>query len=121
MNPCFVAETLSSFLSTSNSISLETVDASFIILRKSVEKYLPNSVLRQAKHGFSIPLSLWMRGSLKNLVNDLLNPSVLKKSGILNPLFYEKYVKPMFLGENNNISIIWSVLMFQLWLNIKKN
>ena len=90
-----------------------------ITLRRAVEEYLPNSVLEHKKMGFSIPLSIWMRGPLQNLVNDLLNPSSLKKSGILNPAFYEKFVKPMFLGDNNYISVIWATLMFQLWLNKK--
>jgi asparagine synthase (glutamine-hydrolysing) len=90
-----------------------------IILRRAVEKYLPENILNHKKQGFSIPLSIWMRGPLNDLVDDLLNPSSLKKSGILNPLFYEKYVKPMLLGDNNHISIIWSSLMFQLWLNNK--
>jgi len=86
-----------------------------IMLRRAVGKYLPKSVLGSKKRGFSIPLSHWMRGPLKPLVNDLLGPSALKKSEFVNPTIYDKYVKPMFDGDNNHISLIWSVLMFQLW------
>jgi len=90
-----------------------------VMLRRAVGQYLPESVLKSKKRGLSIPLSLWMRKPLYGLVNDLLSPSALKNSGILTPVFYDKYVKPMLLGNNNYISLIWSVLMFQLWLRNK--
>lgn len=86
------------------------------MLRKAVGEFLPKSVLKAKKRGFSIPLSLWMRKLLKPLVMDLLNPSSLKKGGYLKPTFYDKYVKPMLEGDNNHISLIWSALMFQLWI-----
>jgi len=87
------------------------------MLKKACKNFLPNSALIAKKRGFSIPLSLWMRKPLRSIVNDLLNPSELKKEGFLNPVFYEKYVKPMLEGDNSNISLIWSVLMFQMWKN----
>lgn len=87
------------------------------MLKKACGNFLPNSVLIAKKRGFSIPLSLWMRKPLRPIVNDLLNPSELKKGDLLNPVFYEKYVKPMLEGDNNNISLVWSVLMFQMWKN----
>jgi asparagine synthase (glutamine-hydrolysing) len=88
-------------------------------LKGSIGHLLPKSVLQAKKHGFNIPLSLWMRGRLRDLVEDLIGVSALKHSEFIKPDFYNSYVKPMLNGDNSNIALIWSVLMFQFWL--KKN
>jgi asparagine synthase (glutamine-hydrolysing) len=84
-------------------------------LKSSVGHLLPKSVIDADKHGFNIPLSLWMRGRLRELTEDLLGVSALQNSNFIKPEFYNLYVKPMLDGNNSNIEIIWSCLMFQLW------
>ena len=91
-----------------------------IALKKSIGHLLPESVLSAKKHGFNIPLSLWMRGYLRDLVEDLIGQSALKNSEFIKQDFYRSYVRPMLDGDNSNISLIWSVLMFQMWLKSKK-
>jgi len=88
-------------------------------LRRSIGYLLPKSVLEAKKHGFNIPLSLWMRGRLRDLVEDHIGESALRSSQFINPKFYHSYVNPMLNGDNRNITMIWSVLMFQLWLKNK--
>jgi len=85
-------------------------------LRKSIGHLLPQSVLSAKKNGFKIPLSLWMRGYLRDLVESLIGESALNNSEFIKQDFYRCYVKPMLDGDNSNISLIWSVLMFQMWL-----
>jgi len=87
-----------------------------IALRKSIGHLLPQSILSTKKNGFKIPLSLWMRGHLRDLVEDLIGESALNNSEYISKDFYRMYVKPMINGDNNHISIIWSVFMFQMWL-----
>jgi asparagine synthase (glutamine-hydrolysing) len=88
-------------------------------LKNSIGHLLPNSVLKAKKHGFNIPLSIWMRGRLRDLVEDLIGQSALEQSSFFNPNFYKIYVEPMLNGDNKNIEMIWSILMFQLWLKNK--
>ena len=87
-----------------------------IALRKSIGHLLPQCILSTKKNGFKIPLSLWMRGHLRDQVEDLIGESALSNSGYIRKDFYHMYVKPMLNGDNNHISIIWSVFMFQMWL-----
>jgi len=87
-----------------------------IALRQSIGHLLPKSVLSAKKNGFKVPLSLWMRGHLRDLVEELIGQKALNNSEFIKPDFYRNYVKPMIDGDNSNISLIWSVLMFQLWL-----
>ena len=82
---------------------------------------LPSSVLKSKKRGFSLPLSLWMRGRLREMIEDLIGYNALRSSQYVKPEFYNTYVKPMLCGDNSNISLIWTVFMFELWNSIQKD
>ena len=89
------------------------------LLRKIGKKYLPKEYLNFPKHGFSIPLSIWMRGKLKKTVISYLGKRNLNREGLINHTFYSDYVEKMFYGDNSNIQLIWNVFMLHAWLKIK--
>ena len=85
------------------------------LLKNLGYKYLTKSYLNFPKHGFSIPLSIWMRGKLKKLVLSYLGKKNLKSVGLINEKFYDDYVITMLNGENKNIQLIWNVFMLHAW------
>ena len=89
------------------------------LLRKIGKKYLPKEYLNFPKHGFNIPLSVWMRGKLKKTVISYLCKKNLNREGLINETFYDDYVQKMFHGDNSNIPLIWNVFMLHAWLKIK--
>jgi len=85
------------------------------ILKKALEKIVPKENLYRKKMGFSVPLSKWFTGNLKNYTKSLL----LSKKAMIKELFYEDQIKLMF--EKHSIkddfgSKIWSILTLELWL-----
>lgn len=83
------------------------------ILKKSMEKYLPNEVLYRKKMGFSVPLAAWFRGPLKERVRtSILSPTMLE-SGIFNPVFLKQLVEQHQSGRRDNSASIWTLLMFE--------
>ncbi len=52
------------------------------ILRKIAREYIHKNSLELQKKGFSLPMAQWMRGELKDFINDML--SALKKRDIFN-------------------------------------
>ena len=89
------------------------------LLKKIGKKYLPKEYLNFPKHGFSIPLSIWMRGKLKKTVISYLCKDNLNREGLINGKFYDDYVQKMFQGDNSNIQLIWNVFMLHAWLKIQ--
>ena len=85
------------------------------LLRDSIADLLPPQLIHAPKRGFVIPLTLWLRGTLKPLVEKLLAPDRLASQGIFRPEFYAKYVRPHVQGQANFTQIVWAALMFQLW------
>lgn len=85
------------------------------ILRELLKEKLPPEIVDRKKQGFSIPLREWLRGDLKYLVNDYLNPETLKKDGFLNHVHVQKVIDDHMNERANNSHLIWSMICFGLW------
>jgi asparagine synthase (glutamine-hydrolysing) len=85
-------------------------------LRQILYKYVPQSMLDRPKTGFSIPVGEWLRGPLKDWAEDLMDEEKLIKQGFLNHTTVRQAWILHLSGKNDYTSRIWSVLMFQSWL-----
>ena len=86
------------------------------LLRKLLNKYLPANIYSRPKSGFSVPISDWLRGPLKEWADNLINPERIRKEGYFDSQILDKRWKEHLSGNKNWSSFIWSVLMFQVWL-----
>lgn len=76
---------------------------------------LPPDLLRQPKRGFSVPLALWFRGSLRSFLFDhLTSPSFLNR-GVVSPEFVRHLLAEHDRGRRNNYYQLWKLLMLELW------
>ena len=57
------------------------------ILRSLLLNYLPNTITRRPKHGFSVPMANWLRGPLRTWASDLLNFSEHNSFSFLNSTY----------------------------------
>lgn len=85
------------------------------LLRESIADLLPPELVTAPKRGFVIPLTLWLRGTLRPLVESLLAPGRLAAQGLFKPMFHERYVRPHVEGRADFTNVVWAALMFQLW------
>ncbi|MEZ5618828.1 MAG: asparagine synthase (glutamine-hydrolyzing) [Rhodocyclaceae bacterium] len=85
------------------------------LLRDAVADVLPPELLKAPKRGFVIPLTLWLRGTLRPLVERLLDAKRLAAQGLFRPEFHERYVRPHVEGRVDFTQVVWAALMFQLW------
>ena len=85
------------------------------VLIKALEGLLPQSILSRRKQGFSIPLSDWLRGPLRDMVRDHLSPSSLKSVGLFNVHAVEKLVHEHEGHVRNHETKLWLILNLVLW------
>ena len=76
---------------------------------------LPEELLHAPKRGFILPDTLWLRGKLRPLAEQLLSPERLQRQGIFHPHIYANIVRPHLERGADYTDQVWTLLMFQLW------
>ena len=88
-----------------------------IILKDVVHNYLPETMMNRPKTGFVIPIYKWLRGDLKDYLNDCLTPKIVNDVGIFNQE-YVSFVKELFMNDKLHDKVmLWKLLMFHTWAN----
>lgn len=86
------------------------------VLRQILNKYVPSDLIDRPKSGFAIPIGEWLRGPLKEWAEDLINENKIIKQGFLNHKNVSKIWELHMSGNADYTARIWSILMFQSWL-----
>lgn len=91
------------------------------LLRQVLYRYVPPGLIERPKMGFGMPLSVWLRGPLKDWAESLLDEKRLREEGYFNPGPIRKKWQEHLSQRCNWQYQLWDVLMFQEWLAEQKN
>lgn len=86
------------------------------VLREVLYKHVPREMIERPKKGFSIPLAQWLRGPLREWADTLLDEQRLQQESYFNPQPIRKLWQEHLVGRRDNALKLWSILMFQAWL-----
>jgi asparagine synthase (glutamine-hydrolysing) len=86
------------------------------LTRRLLEAYLPPTLIDRPKMGFGIPLDAWLRGPLRDWGEALLAEDRLNREGYFNTSEIRKVWKLHQSRQGSYGHRLWSVLMFQAWL-----
>jgi asparagine synthase (glutamine-hydrolysing) len=86
-----------------------------IVLKNVLARHVPRALFERPKQGFESPIADWLRGSLRDWAEDLLDPIAMHADGLLDPAPIQQKWLEHQSGRRNWQSALWSVLMFQEW------
>ena len=86
------------------------------LLKKAHEPHLPEDVLYRPKMGFSVPLSRWFRGPLRQRVRQSLLAGPMLDSGLFDPAVIRQLVDQNESGVRDHSTPLWTLLMFDAFL-----
>jgi asparagine synthase (glutamine-hydrolysing) len=86
------------------------------IFRKAMKDILPREVLAQPKAGFAAPVDYWLANDLREMTDDLLSESRIRKRGLFRPEAVHAFVDEHRHGKQDWSMQIWQFLTLELWM-----
>jgi asparagine synthase (glutamine-hydrolysing) len=88
------------------------------IFRQAMRDILPREVLQQPKAGFAAPVDYWLANDLKEMVDELLSESQIRKRGLFRPEAVRRFVDEHRAGRHDWSMQIWQFLTLELWMQV---
>ena len=85
-------------------------------LREVLYRHVPKEMIERPKMGFNVPIDEWLRGPLRDWAETLINEQRLKEEGYFNVAKVRSVWKQHLSGQYDRSQQLWTVLMFQAWL-----
>jgi len=88
------------------------------IFRRAMRDVLPAEVLRQPKAGFAAPVDYWLAHDLREMVDDLLSETNIRRRGLFRPEAVRRFVDEHRRGAEDWSMQIWQFLTLESWMRI---
>jgi asparagine synthase (glutamine-hydrolysing) len=86
-----------------------------IALRAALRGVVPDHHIDRAKQGFQVPMAEWFRTDLRELARDTLLGGPATERGYLRQDVVAGLLNRHLNREEDNSSLLWSILSFELW------
>jgi asparagine synthase (glutamine-hydrolysing) len=86
-----------------------------LVLRQVLAKYLPRELFERPKQGFSVPISAWIRGPLRDWAENLLEAGRRNHADLLDTDVISRKWQEHLRGRHDWENLLWPVLMFESW------
>jgi asparagine synthase (glutamine-hydrolysing) len=85
------------------------------LLREAVRPWLPAEVFNRKKRGFTIPLTVWLRGELQPFLRSTLSKERVERTGLFRYEGVSQLIEEHVARKQNHHARLWALLMFMTW------
>ena len=89
------------------------------LLRRLLYRDVPRSLVDRPKMGFGAPVGAWIRGPLREWAQGLLDPTGLRREGLLRPQPIRRRLEEHLAGQREWGASLWAVLMYRAWAEVQ--
>jgi asparagine synthase (glutamine-hydrolysing) len=85
------------------------------ILKQAYQKMLPADVVWRKKHGFEIPVDVWLRGPLREMFESSVLATQARVGSLINQPRAQSLYRSHLAGTGRHGNVLWSLLMLARW------
>jgi asparagine synthase (glutamine-hydrolysing) len=85
------------------------------LLKRAMSDLLPPGIATRAKKGFGIPVAAWIKGELREALQDELSPERIRRQGLFEPAEVNRLLSEHLSGRRDHRKPLWTLFVFQLW------
>lgn len=86
------------------------------VLRNILYSKIPRELVDRPKAGFAVPIGRWLRTDLNSWASDIFSSANLVRRGIYDIEHVQKLWREHTSGRSDHEAILWSILMFEGWI-----
>jgi asparagine synthase (glutamine-hydrolysing) len=91
------------------------------LLKRAFSRLVPPNVLQRPKHGFSVPLARWFRGTMgRHLERKLSSKTGLASADYLNSDTIARLIAGHQAGWADNSRTLWLIWMFEEFMDAQQ-
>jgi asparagine synthase (glutamine-hydrolysing) len=90
------------------------------VLRASMKKLLPPSILQRKKVGFRVPFGRWLRGPYRDFARDMLDSDASRLRQICIREKLRSLLGEHVEGRQNHERVLWSLINLEIFLRVFK-
>lgn len=83
------------------------------LMKRTMERYLPEDILYRPKMGFVTPIAQWFRGPLAEAAREISTSAILAKTGWFEAAAISKVAEDHISGRSDNSRLLWQLLMLE--------
>jgi asparagine synthase (glutamine-hydrolysing) len=87
------------------------------VLREAMRGRLPAQILTRRKMGFPVPISAWLRGPWRHLLDEYVTSPRVRARGLFEPTTVGGLVQEHLAGANH-AERLWALLTFEIWARV---
>ncbi|WP_372340406.1 asparagine synthase (glutamine-hydrolyzing) [Parvularcula sp. IMCC14364] len=92
-----------------------------VVLKRALEKRIPQDILYRPKQGFGLPVAAWLRAEKNNPLHLLSTSEHWRTSGFFDNARVEAMIQQHKSGQRNLSQELWSLIMFEAFLSVQAN
>ncbi len=87
------------------------------LVKKTMQRFLPDDILYRPKQGFVTPIAQWLRGPLSGEARRIARGSWLSRTGWFQEKAISRLAEQHIAGRADNSRILWQMLMLEASLS----
>jgi asparagine synthase (glutamine-hydrolysing) len=83
------------------------------LMKRTMERYLPEDILYRQKTGFVTPIAQWFRGPLAETARGIASNTTLARTGWFESVEIAKLAEEHISGRSDHSRLLWQLLMLE--------